>query len=86
MEFLGAVDRIMELNPENRKLGELTDRIIASGDTDASDIRKLESVLAKYNNKILALYTKDSENIYLNSLHQRAGSLLKMCRDLLNGS
>lgn len=82
-EFLTDVEDMPEFFRENDMLDRITAAIIDEGDEDLFHIANLEAHIFRYSGKLLSMYSKNPEVLYLDKLYRRAESLREMCRNLL---
>lgn len=81
-DFLSEMDEIPGFSHENDYLFGIIEAIIEEGDEDLFHLRNLEAHLAKYESKLLLLYSRNPDDSYLDRLYRRSASLKEMCSAL----
>lgn len=78
-DFLDTVAEMPELKGENRALGDLIDFVLESPSTDRSLLLDLEPILGRYYSRLMSIYTRQPESLFINKAIMRVESMRDMC-------
>ncbi len=78
-DFLSQMDEIPGFANDNDYLFGIIEAVIDEGDDDLFHLKNLEAHLAKYEARLLSLYSKNPDDSHLDKLYRRSMSLKEMC-------